>query len=1006
MFWKRRLVPSIQCVAVVFMLLPLAGAPSPLLAQRGAAPATSATKGLPIEKGIAAYVGISFDEASRLLQTEAPKEWKLFLQVEDTKTADAIREAARLRGMLGTRVVAVAGPLSSIALADNVANRVIVSADATARIGRQEALRVVQPRGTVQLGSEVVVKPVPAGADDWSHPYHGPSNNPQSNDRLAKGDFQTQFLGFPKFSPMPEQSVISGGRIFKAMGHIAHKSNQNAMLNTLLCIDAYNGTVYWRRELPKGFMIHRNTMVATADALYMGDDESCKVIDAKTGKLRAEITVPKDITDGPVWKWMAIRDGVLYGLVGHEEIAVDTKRSNVRGLGHWPWGMWQGHDYKDPRTAFGFGRTFVAIDLESNSVRWHYRDREFLDGRAVCMNGDAIFAYAPEKFLAKISLDDGRLAWKNSDRDLLEAIGPNGRAQLWITGYATTSYMKCSDDYLFFAGPQRAKLVATSTKDGKLAWTFPTGNLQLVLRDDAVWAAGPQNTEAGFKIDYKTGKVLARFPSRRACTRATGCADSIFFRASGGTVRVLTDSATAHHIAPMRPPCQDGVLISEGHLYWGPWMCGCQLSLYGNMALAPVGPPPTDPAVIYADARIAGDDLARIETFDVRPDDWPTYRRDNARRAVTSVALPDKVQSAWTVQLGTADLPTAPVAAGDMVFVADRSGAVQAFSADGTQAWKAFAGGAIYYPPTIAGGRLFVGSADGRVWAWEAKTGRFLWSFRVAPIDRMIPVYGKLISRWPVAGGVAVQDGTVYAAAGIAHYDGTYVVALDAATGRLKRSNTTSGRLAPEVNDGISLQGKLVIADDELRFLAGGVYEVARYDLETLKCLNAPRVQVNSQFRTAFYPYYPSYGKYVSIDYKLPDGRKLEHDASYEGSRFTDLALHEPLPPGIKMPRKEAARWIVRRGGKPPKTIWRDRSKRRFTSFVISTADNRMLIAGHPEFAPQKCFIGCLDIETGKDLWSVDLPSEIVKGGTAVDSAGRIFAVTQDGKLICYVPAS
>ena len=85
--------------------------------------------------------------------------------------------------------------------------------------------------------------------------------------------------------------MIAGGRIYKAMGHIAHKANQNEMLNTLLCINAYNGTILWRRPLSPGFMLHRNTMIATDDALYMGDHESCKIIDGETGELRDEIKV-------------------------------------------------------------------------------------------------------------------------------------------------------------------------------------------------------------------------------------------------------------------------------------------------------------------------------------------------------------------------------------------------------------------------------------------------------------------------------------------------------------------------------------------------------------------------------------------------------------------------------------------------------------------------------------------------------------------------------------------
>lgn len=85
----------------------------------------------------------------------------------------------------------------------------------------------------------------------------------------------------------------------------------------------------------------------------------------------------------------------------------------------------------------------------------------------------------------------------------------------------------------------------------------------------------------------------------------------------------------------------------------------------------------------------------------------------------------------------------------------------------------------------------------------------------------MIPVYGKLISTWPVAGGVVVHKGIVYAAAGIAHYDCTYVVALDAVTGEVKWYNDESGALSEKVNSGISLQGDLSIQRNELCFTGG-----------------------------------------------------------------------------------------------------------------------------------------------------------------------------------------
>lgn len=953
--------------------------------------------------GIVAVVGLPGSDAAFVTELARRSECTVYFQSPRAQDVNAVRAAALKAGLLGQHVFVDGGALDSIHLSPNVADVVIVPESATADTSVSEVKRVMNPHGIAVVGSSRITKPMPDGSDDWSHPYHGADNNPQSRDEAVRGNFQTQFVAAPKFSPMPEQSVVSGGRIYKAMGHIAHKANQNEMLNTLLCINAWNGTIHWRRPLSEGFMIHRNTMVAAEDALYLGDHESCKVIDRDTGEVRREIRISEEISDGPVWKWMALQNDVLYALVGNLEIKVETMRSNRPGLGHWPWGMWKGHDYKDPRTAFGHGRTVVAIDRNSGKILWHYRDDEFLDARAVCMKNGRIYCYSPERFLLCLSADDGRVLWRNKDADLLEAIGPNEKAQHYVTGYATTCYMKCSDGHLFFAGPQRKQTVVASAEDGSLQWTNPVGNLQLVLREDAVYAAGPQRS-SGLKLDYATGNTLDSFPARRACTRATGCADSIFFRATGGTVRLMTDDNRAEHIAPMRPPCQDGVLISNGHLYWGPWMCGCQLSLYGNIGLRPVGDETIDRGAdsdVEAASRVVHSSLEVTSALPIHNHDWTTYRGSNDRSNITRAELADALKPLWSVGVTEIDLPTAPVAAGGHVFVADRTGAVRAFDASGEEKWTVWTNGAVYYPPSIADDRVFVGSADGRVYAFEATSGRLLWSYRVAPEDRRIPVFGKLVSRWPVAGGVVVQDGTVYAAAGIAHYDGTYVVALDAKTGNLKARNDGAGVLSEPVNSGVSMQGNLTIKDGELRFLGGGVYETARFDLKTLECRNEPTHGVTSQFRTAFYPWYPKYGKYVSLAHKLGDGNTLVHDASYEGSVFGNLALETPPPPGVKGMNKDAARdFLRRRGRKIPKHVWRDGRNRRFTAFAV--AEDQLLATGHAEQTPDKPFLVSIDVETGEDRWVLDLPADAVKGGLAVDAAGRAFVTTENGRLLSF----
>lgn len=968
---------------------------------------------VPDQRGIVAVVSDSDSIVDSVVALASETELTVYFQTSSEQVLQALRAAAEKSGMLGKRIFADQGEANCIPLSHNLADAVVIGVELASRVPESEVLRILRPLGHAMLGEQVLTKPIPEGSDDWSHPYHGPDNNTQSDDQLVRGDFQTQFIGYPQFSPMPEQTVIAGGRIYKAMGHIAHKANQNEMLNTLLCINAYNGSILWRRPLSEGFMIHRNTMVATQDALYMGDHESCKVIDAITGQQRKSFQVDPALTDGPVWKWMALEGDILYALVGNREVEIRTVRSNRPGIGHWPWGMWDGHDYNDPRTSFGHGRTLVALDRNTGRLLWHYRDQNFLDARAICMKNNRIYAYCPEQFLICVDATTGRLIWRNEDRDLLEAIGPNEKAQHYVTGYATSAYMKCSDDYLFFAGPQRARMVVASSVDGSLLWTNDVGNLQLVLRPEAIYAAGPERTR-GMLLDYKTGKEIASLPARRACTRATGCADSVFFRASGGTVRIMAATAdqgvTPKHIAPMRPPCQDGVLVSNGHLYWGPWMCGCQLSLYANIGLRPVGEqnlPPRDVQSAKEQSLVRFPGYDSVQSIGASPEDWTTFLASSDHSSRTSVAAPRNVRQAWSLQAVSGHLPTAPIAAGGLVFFGDRRGAVHAVNAKGQKVWTTHTGGAIFYPPTLAHDRLYVGSADGRVYALEAATGRVLWKYLVAPEDRRIAFFEQLVSRWPVAGGVLVDGDRVFAAAGITHYDGTYVVALDAFSGFPLAINDTSGRLSEFVDSGISMQGELSIKNGELQFAGGGIYEVARYRLDDLVCLNEPRHEISSQFRTAFYAWYPVYNKFVSLEQALPDGRVLSFDANYDGSEFHPLSLEPPRPLGLhgKMQKDLAGEFLRRRGKEaPPAYVWQDSEQHRFSAFALH--DDLLVAAGHPSSSPERPVLMAISVDDGQVQWKHNLPADVVKGGLAVDAASRIVVTMENGQLACFEPTA
>ena len=214
--------------------------------------------------------------------------------------------------------------------------------------------------------------------------------------------------------------------------------------------------------------------------------------------------------------------------------------------------MWEGHDYKDPKTNFGFGRTLVAFDPQTKKMLWSHGEQEYVDGRGVCMKNGHIYFYSPQKFLGCLDANTGNVLWRNADADLLAAVGPSGRAQNARLGYATTTFIKCDSKYVYFAGPQRPNLVIASAADGKLVFKKEGGNLQLVLRDEAIYAVGPGGRDLEFgtggKLAYDTWTKLAELPNRRSCTRATGSIDCVFYRAPEGTTQIHTADDAAWHI--------------------------------------------------------------------------------------------------------------------------------------------------------------------------------------------------------------------------------------------------------------------------------------------------------------------------------------------------------------------------------------------------------------------------------------------------------------------------
>lgn len=899
------------------------------------------------KRGICALVGDS--GAALALELAKASELTLYVQLADHDSMQAAAKAADAAGLLGSRLFVAAVKPPRIGLADNVADAVVVLDDTP----KAEALRVLRPEGQALVGGEAASKPFPPGVADWSHHFHSPDNNPLSRDAVARAPFLTQFVAEPRYAPAPQQVVASAGRLFMAFGHIAWHQREEDVLDTLMAVNAYNGTLLWKRPLPSGFMVDRSTMIATPAALYVADDKGCKLLDPATGAVKDEIAVPADLADGAFWKWMALEDGVLYALVGKPEPPDPVARWRSTSHG-WPWGGIS-KGYNDRDLPWGFARTLVALDPKSKKILWHRQQDPPVDARSTCLKGGRLYIGHYGQFLACLDARTGNDLWRRTaekDPELFKAIGPYRPGQGYVQGWRTQAYLKCTDQALYFAGPQVPWLSAVSAADGRFLWKHEAQDLHIVVRDDGLYAIAAQNKPTDTKkLHPLTGQVLAEYQTRRrACTRATGSADGIFFRAHEGSGRFNLDTGKTQWISPMRPSCHVGVIIANGLCTWIPWACDCDLQMFGTIALGPAGD------FAFGQAASTDDRIEKAHGYAAHlphaPNPWPTYRANSARTAATDAELPEAVHTLWEADLKCE--PTAPVAAGGLVFLAGSDGAVRALdAATGNPKWTAYTGGRVFFPPTIAYGKAYVGSADGFAYCLAAATGKLEWRFRAAPAERRIPVYGQLPSTWPVASGVLVEGGTAYFAAGMNDFDGTHVYALDPNTGTLKWQNNTCGHLDPFSRRGAACQGELLLKDGTLYLASGNYVSPAAFDAATGKCHNAPpdtmgTTAVRGRELTLM-------GNAVRVS-----GQPLYSTPGYVV--FDKSCEWQPMVVTAKNGKLSLAQRKGEGGG-----FW-------------------TVVATKPD---------------GAELWTHPLPAEPFRWGIALDGQGRIVITLRTGRTLC-----
>lgn len=700
-------------------------------------------------------------------------------------------------------------------------------------------------------------------------------------------------------------------------------------------------------------------------------------------------------------------------------------RRTVHG---WPWTRIS-EGFNLPDHVWGFGRNVLAIDPKSKKVLWRHHERQPIDTRAVSMKNGRIYLFRFGAFLTALDVRTGTVIWRktpDNDPQLFQLLGEDVNRQGANSQWRIACYTKCSDEALYFAGPQVAKLIAVSTKDGSVLWQHEHGNFQLVLRDDGLYClSGNRDAQVSLKLDPLTGKVLAEIPTaKRGCARPNGSIDSILYRALGGSTRLAVDELKPHWISPMRAECQDGVTIANGLLYWWPMTCDCQLNIYGVTSLGPAGDFDFRPIATEQERLEGGPAYAKelcMGTYS--PADWPSFRAHNLGMATNRATVPAKVQRQWHRMSRVALRPAAATVADGHVFLAGSDGVVRCLdAANGYQRWTAYTGGSIRISPTVWQGRVFVGSGDGWAYAFDADSGALIWRFRAAPMERKIPVYGSLMSTWPAASGVIVEGGVAYVAAGINNYDGTYVYALDAKTGQIKWQNNSSGHLDAESKAGASVQGHLLIHEGKLYLAGGNGLSPAVYDAKDGTCLNDPKAVraivrnniLSSQSPRGWELYLigtevvacgPSF--YSDPDWEEYDNTvEMRTLVTLSGDRHVAWVNRDKVLCYSPIDNETLTKLVTKRSYEnevhvlPPWGTFRlsQRPLWQFAcpdSVAVAVTSNAVLVAGDDRLT-------ALDLTSGKQLWSQPLPVPPVPWGIAVGRGGQVVVTLEDGQVVCF----
>jgi len=687
---------------------------------------------------------------------------------------------------------------------DNLINLIVVQ-DA-GKVSMDEVIRVLVPNGVayIKKGGKwtKTVKRWPKEIDEWTHFLHDASNNAVAHDTMVGPPRSLQWVAPPLWlrsheTPSGIQAPVSAaGRLFYFFdeGLIGITDERLPDRWSLVCRDAFNGKLLWKRSLDswgwRQWSLERwqgkdwtklragrtdvpaenqRRIVADGDRLYttLTYRAPMSILNAATGETIATVKETQGTSE------ILVSDGIAVaytrqipqgkgngGAAPARLVAVNGKSGKV--LWKKPIGQIRplALAIDSGRIVYLSGKNLVSRDLKDGSELWRIQPKRTTPRTLLTV--DDVIVMQGGKFVGAYDATNGKLLWEKT----VPPIGGGEGDDLFVIDGLVWRGMLSADD--------KGKPVRKSPNVLVIGWDLRSG----------------EEKKRIFVKNLRSPEHHHRCYRNKATVR--------YLISSYEGAEFLDFQADNHSQNNwLRGACKHGIMPCNGMLYVPPDQCFCQPGAK-FLGFAAVTAGPDVPLKEVADEKRLEKGPAYGKAYEPESPsigNWPTFRHDPARSGTTPAGVPLDLSVAWKTKLkGTL---TAPVAWYSKVFVAkpDAHTVYALDSASGKVLWHFTAGGRIDSPPTIQGGMVLFGSADGRVYCLRASDGELVWRFLAAPTDRRVAYSDQIESAWPVHGSVLLDKGVAYFTAGRSTYldGGIRVYGLDAVSGKILHKGLLEG---------------------------------------------------------------------------------------------------------------------------------------------------------------------------------------------------------------------